>query len=950
MAAPPLRLDLLGGVDCRGADGARLLSFLAQPKRVALLAYVAMEAPGGFVARERVMSVLWPDSDNTRARQSLRNCLYQIRQSLGAEVLTNRGSTDVGVNPSMLCVDAVALRAAVAEGRFVDAAALYRGSFLTGFHIDDAPEFEEWAGRTRAILEVDALRAFREAARDHESSGDLDGAGLLLRRAQEIAPADEEILRQRLLLLARQGNRAAAVSEGEEWIEALRTSLEIDPSEPTLRLMQDLRSGSPLVEPAPVLSPTSSPTPVSPGTTPPAASPVPPPHPGPGPRALSSALRWLPVVGLVAWLAWIGTRRPPVEPTVDGVVIVQSFDAADAAGGQPVGDALGALTARYLQPHTGGLVLSPEGLAAASFDGRNRRLILGRVRLVNDSLVADVELATTEHPERTSARATAAVKGRDLEALAIRLVDALAGSGALDLAERGPVPRFTRAPGALIPYFEGEILSRGGRTREASDAYRRALDLDSTFAMAYYRLGVTEALLGRPEEASAASDRAVQLSVNLTEGERRLLDAWRAYQTGGVEQAIPRYEQLAKSRGPDPEVWLRLADLRFHWGPQLGIPKDSAASAFRLLLRLVPDDVEASLHLIRLLGPGGDPDELDRMVRELRQRETSEDVMMEATAIVALSRRRPLDASVAGWVSGGSMTAESRRLTQLAASAKVPYDLAGLVRALPPTADSFRLVARRLLLAQLAASSGRMQEAQAELDTLSALNPYRAAEYRAFLALSSPVEPPSEALRAVRQSLRSTPDSAGSPITLWTISHGRMDAPRAITMDAMITLRLGEPVDSSGLMARGRAASHYFDPSHPDYLRAEIAAKAGDHVRVLAALGPGASEWGLYGDPLSYLVGTSKWTRIRSLVALGRDEEALRWLETIPDYGGYDLIYVAPASLLRAQILERFGRNREAASAYRRAAAIWSDADPTFGALADLALTGAQRTGTGAAG
>lgn len=103
---PRLHFKVLGSVDLQRPDGSRLLSILAQPKRVALLTYVAVEAPQGFVPRERIMSVLWSESDNARARQSLRNSLYQIRQAAGSELLTNRGSAALGANPALLEVDA----------------------------------------------------------------------------------------------------------------------------------------------------------------------------------------------------------------------------------------------------------------------------------------------------------------------------------------------------------------------------------------------------------------------------------------------------------------------------------------------------------------------------------------------------------------------------------------------------------------------------------------------------------------------------------------------------------------------------------------------------------------------------------------------------------------------------------------------------------------------------
>jgi DNA-binding SARP family transcriptional activator len=939
----------LGSVDLRRSDGTALRSLLAQPKRLALLAYVALEAPGGFVPRERVMSVLWPDSDNARARQSLRNALYQIRKSAGADVLINRGAVDLGVNPSLLLVDAVALRTATVEQRYEAAVDVYGGPFLSGFHLDDAPEFEAWTRKIRRALEADALRSFREAARLKEESGDVETARGLLRRAQAISPSDEELLRQRLLLLEAQGNRAAAVAEGEQWMETLRSSLEMEPSEQTLRLLEDLRTGDGPADPLPMKQSMKS----SAGTelegqvedvpaartTRSTAS-----RAAHRPPVRVRLLPWVLTAATAAVLAWVALKPTPTELAIEGGVIVNPFEADSAAGSHAVGVALGSLAARYLQPEIGGLVLPVDGERTASFDGRNRPLISGRIRTEQGRLVADVTLATTRDPGNIRTRATVAVDDRDLEALAIRLVDELDSGSASDLSGRGRVPRFTRAPGAVIPFYEGEIHAREGRNAEATEAYHRALSLDSTFAMAYYRLSVTEALQGREPESAQASDRAAELSANLTTGELKLLDAWRAYKGAGVVQALPQYEALAAARGPDPEVWLRLAELRFHWGPQLGIPRDSAASAFRALLRVVPDDANAFVHLIRLMGPTADPDDLAMAVQQYPQAHASGEVSREVAAIAALNRRSPSEAEVGDWLPGGGVSAESRRFTQLAASARVPYDLAPVIRALPPADDPSGRTLRWLLLAQLAASSGRLGEAHEALDSLSTFSPLRALEYRSLLAVTSPVPWPAEELRALRRGLRSEPIEAGPPLGLWSVTQDQLDGPRAIVLEAMLNSRLGEPTDSTELLARGRASSHGFEPAYSRYLRTARFEGEANHARVLGTLGPGSPESGTYPGPLSYLIGTSKWARIQGLVALGRDEEALRWLETIPDVGGYDLVYIAPASLLRGQILERLGRNSPAAAAYARAAELWADADSDFDALLSAARDGAERT------
>ena len=46
------RLSLLGHIDLTGPDGRRVQSVLSQPKRLALLAYLAVEGREGFVRRD----------------------------------------------------------------------------------------------------------------------------------------------------------------------------------------------------------------------------------------------------------------------------------------------------------------------------------------------------------------------------------------------------------------------------------------------------------------------------------------------------------------------------------------------------------------------------------------------------------------------------------------------------------------------------------------------------------------------------------------------------------------------------------------------------------------------------------------------------------------------------------------------------------------------------------
>ena len=84
-----VRLRVLGSVDLRDDGGRDLNAVLAQPKRLALLTYLALARPPGFHRREILLSLLWPQSDHATARNSLRQALHFLRHSLGEAVIVS---------------------------------------------------------------------------------------------------------------------------------------------------------------------------------------------------------------------------------------------------------------------------------------------------------------------------------------------------------------------------------------------------------------------------------------------------------------------------------------------------------------------------------------------------------------------------------------------------------------------------------------------------------------------------------------------------------------------------------------------------------------------------------------------------------------------------------------------------------------------------------------------
>ncbi|MGD8869814.1 MAG: BTAD domain-containing putative transcriptional regulator, partial [Gemmatimonadales bacterium] len=236
-----IELRLLGQLDLRGSEGEAILSILAQPKRAALLAYLAVARPNGFHRRDKLLGLFWPESDQERGRGSLRKALYLLRQSLGEEVIVGRGDEEIGLTEGSVWCDAVAFEDALEGGNPEEALELYRGDLLEGFFLSEVPEFERWLESERERLRRLASDAAWAMADRAERAGSAVEACRHALRAAGFAPDDEGTLRRLLELLDRVGDRAAAVKEYEAFARRLRDEYEAEPSPETQALIASIR-------------------------------------------------------------------------------------------------------------------------------------------------------------------------------------------------------------------------------------------------------------------------------------------------------------------------------------------------------------------------------------------------------------------------------------------------------------------------------------------------------------------------------------------------------------------------------------------------------------------------------------------------------------------------------------------------------------------------------------
>ncbi|HVL18413.1 MAG TPA: hypothetical protein VM387_10470 [Gemmatimonadales bacterium] len=179
------RLRVLGGYALDGTSGAAAPVF---PKRraEAVLAVLAVSGDLG-CTRERLLALLWPESEEASARHGLREALHVIRRTLGAGAVPSAGRL-LRLDPAVVDSDVGQFSQALSAGRPADAVRLYAGPLLDGFHIDDAAEFERWLDGERARLVREYGEALKRLATAAESAGAWGEAGGWSARAVEHDP------------------------------------------------------------------------------------------------------------------------------------------------------------------------------------------------------------------------------------------------------------------------------------------------------------------------------------------------------------------------------------------------------------------------------------------------------------------------------------------------------------------------------------------------------------------------------------------------------------------------------------------------------------------------------------------------------------------------------------------------------------------------------------------
>lgn len=238
-----LSIQILGKFELR-LDG-QLIELNSRKAR-ALLGYLVLNESSG-ETRERLVGLLWSDSDEERARGSLRQCLREIKTALPPSLFDGfiAERLEISLDRARLDVDLWKVlgeaRAGDAPLRLLDGPELLDGMLQELQTVDE--QFGSWLRAKRQAVKERILRHLEARLREVEPGEDL--AMRLARVILNLDPTHEEACRGLMRALAARGDAAGAQRVYKKLWDVLDDEFDSRPDEQTQDLVAAIKAAIP---------------------------------------------------------------------------------------------------------------------------------------------------------------------------------------------------------------------------------------------------------------------------------------------------------------------------------------------------------------------------------------------------------------------------------------------------------------------------------------------------------------------------------------------------------------------------------------------------------------------------------------------------------------------------------------------------------------------------------
>ena len=647
------------------------------------------------------------------------------------------------------------------------------------------------------------------------------------------------------------------------------------------------------------------------------------------------------LLALAAFLGWRATR--PDGPVVEGAQLIAVLPfRTSGAGVELLGEGMVDLMSTNLDAVGGIRTVEPRTVlqrwkergSGSDLDGAlavGRDVDAGAVLL--GSVVATgsvVRLTADLYGAEGAKLATAQVNGPADSVLS--LVDGLSLALMREVwRSKEPLPSVrvsgmtTTSIAAMRAYLQGEQFYRRSEWDSAAAAFARAVEGDSTFALAHYRLAMTHGWTGNANSprAAAAGTAAVRYAARLTPDDRALVTAYRLFQQGKTEatDSMLRYTAAHPS---DADGWYLLGESQYHTRQHNGMSPAELVAPFDRVLQLDSSLTPAAIHPLEVTLEYRDSASYRRYMTVLEKAGAAGEIARFRPAGAIAFGEADIDSTMGGLFAGNRQDAIMSTWMSIVRAASSDPDgslerLGALERAIPEASGmkSQAPLLRGLSLVGL----GRFEAAGRLVDSLPRSNDAR------FFILLTPVyggfAPPGFADSLTRQ-IRTTrnPDSvpaAGAVNPFQTYFRALMHLGEGDTASARPLIQRGLALDSTTLARFGGPWIHGLFVG-ADGWRSVL---AGDTVGGIRKLESGLQAVGSSGGPV--ISSPLRFQAALAMASLAPTREAgIRRLR----YGlNMDPQYIPMSHFALGEALAAAGDRKGAAEEYGEFIRLWKDAD-----------------------
>ena len=492
---------------------------------------------------------------------------------------------------------------------------------------------------------------------------------------------------------------------------------------------------------------------------------------------------------------------------------------------------------------------------------------------------------------------------------------------------------------ALKVYLDGEAAFREFNFVAAANDLLRAVEIDSTFALAWYRLSVVADWTTWPNIALDAAKNAVRFSQKVSNSDRLLFDAMLASRSGDIETAERLYNEILFRDPNDSEALFNLAELLFHDGKFEGRSYEAARNMWQTVLEQEPTSITSLVHLARIAVYRGEYESANGLVDRVRlslpegdrnpeflghKYIVSKEIAFRDSMLSALTSIDTSTLIVAEW----ALWATELHIDDFIPVLDIATD-ESQVPELRGWAYAFKSIAYL--------AYGRLSDARRELKQTELIDPHIGLTHEAFFALHPITLTTESEFRSLYTKLENwnveDAKPSSNPVGMFSVNNHLYPVIRLYLL-GRVAAKLGDIKTVSRMVFQLEKAA--LDSPLPNPIRAELAASIrartmpeNSEARLAELEKAFPKVWFQFRiASLIFSLPGDRYERALILQSLGRHVEAVVQFQSLRRTTSYDSHYFFRSLVAKARSLIALGRQIEAEKALRYFLNRWENADP----------------------